>query len=126
MAFGKQLPIRLEIDVEKRLEAAAARSGTTKSALIRLLAKTFVDQVVTPSGINLPPNWSRLLPEGDGRAKAKLRKVVPKIDHTAAKIACEFNAPTGYTVPVETPKKSVDYTEVINAGKPAKKKGAKK
>jgi hypothetical protein len=115
MAFGKQLPIRLDTDVEKRLEDAAARSGTTKSALIRLLAKTFVDQVITPSGISLPPNWSRLLPESDGRAKSKARKVLPKIDHTAQVLACNLNEPTGLTAPVE----------VLKVAKVAKKKPKK-
>jgi antitoxin component of RelBE/YafQ-DinJ toxin-antitoxin module len=125
MAFGKQLPIRLDTDVEKRLEDAAARSGTTKSALIRLLAKTFVDQVITPSGINLPPNWSQLLPESDGRAKSRARKILPRIDHTAQVLACNLNEPTGQTVSADTPKRPVDYTEVVKAAKVTKKKGKK-
>lgn len=75
MALGKQLPIRLEADVEARLEAAAAKNGTTKSALIRLLAKTFVDQVIgADGGVTLPPRWSSLLPSADGRAAKEKRK----------------------------------------------------
>lgn len=125
MAFGKQLPIRLDTDVEKRLEDAAARSGTTKSALIRLLAKTFVDQVITPSGISLPPNWSQLLPERDGRAKVKARKILPRIDHTAQVLACELNEPKATTPPTLTPKNPVDYKEIAKASKVPTKKGKK-
>jgi len=68
--MGSQLPVRLEIDVEKRLEAIAVKTGTTKSGLIRLLAKTFVDQFVAANGeVTLPPNWKALLPEPDRRSK---------------------------------------------------------
>lgn len=60
--MGAQLPLRLETTVEKQLQRAADRIGTTKSALIRLLAKTFVEQSVDDDGtVNLPPNWERLL-----------------------------------------------------------------
>lgn len=69
MPLGAQLPIRLEPDVESRLEQAAARVGTTKSALLRLLAKTFVDQMVGNDGsVKLPPEWRNLLPAADRRS----------------------------------------------------------
>jgi hypothetical protein len=73
MALGNQLPIRLQQDVDRRLEKAAIKLGTTKSALIRMLATTFVDQVVQADGsMKLPPNWRELvpnLPQSDGRSK---------------------------------------------------------
>jgi hypothetical protein len=69
VALGAQLPVRLEDDVDKRLEKIATNAGTSKSALIRLLAKTFVEQVVQPDGsVNLPPNWRELLKPADGRS----------------------------------------------------------
>lgn len=69
MRLGAQLPVRLEQSVDLRLQAAASKAGTTKSALIRMLAKSFVDQCVTESGrVILPPNWHDLLPQSDGRA----------------------------------------------------------
>ena len=37
MAYGAQLPVRLEPEVEERLESIARDIGTSKSALIRLL-----------------------------------------------------------------------------------------
>jgi hypothetical protein len=73
MALGKQLPIRLDEHTERRLEAAAQKAGTTKSAIIRLLAQSFVDQVVKAGQVILPPNWSDLLPKADERA-AKTRR----------------------------------------------------
>jgi hypothetical protein len=69
MALGAQLPIRLEPDIESRLEQAAARLGTTKSALLRLLAKTFVEQMVGDDGsVKLPPEWKNMLPAADRRS----------------------------------------------------------
>ena len=69
MALGKQLPIRLDKQTDTRLEAAAQRAGTSKSGLLRMLAQTFVDQVVGAGGIvTLPPNWSTLLPSADQRS----------------------------------------------------------
>ena len=72
MAFSAVLPVRLDMDVEARLEKVAARAGTTKSALIRLLAKTFCDQVVGADGsVRLPPNWQEILKQSDGRTPRK-------------------------------------------------------
>jgi hypothetical protein len=69
MALGSQLPLRLEPEVEEKLERVAARIGTSKSALIRLLARTFVEQMVKPDGtVELPPQWSTLLPPVDKRS----------------------------------------------------------
>ncbi len=113
MALGKQLPIRLETDVEQRLEAAAQKNGTTKSALIRLLAKTFVDQVVkADGGISLPPQWSSLLPKADERAAKKVRERPHKTIH---RLNCDGlnDASSSETLP---PKQEVKYP------KPAKKK----
>lgn len=83
MALGKQLPIRLEPDIDERLQAAAERIGTSKSALIRMLAKTFCDQVIRPDGsVLLPPNWRNLLPEADGRS-VSVRYADTSLPHTA-------------------------------------------
>ncbi len=44
-------------------------SGTTKSALIRFLAKTFVEHAVRDDGsVSLPVDWAKLLPSADARA----------------------------------------------------------
>jgi hypothetical protein len=72
MAYGAQLPVRLEPEVEERLESTAREIGTSKSALIRLLVKTFVEHVVDTRGrVRLPPDWSELLgrlPAADKRS----------------------------------------------------------
>lgn len=81
MPLGAQLPVRLEIDVEERLEAIASTAGTTKSALIRLLAKTFVDHVVDSRGkVTLPPDWQELLPKSDARTTEKTEKPARILD----------------------------------------------
>ena len=69
MALGSQLPIRLEQSVDERLNAAAIKTGNSKSALIRLLATTFVEQCIDESGrVTLPPDWDALLAERDRRS----------------------------------------------------------
>lgn len=69
MPLGAQLPVRLDPEVEAALERIAVQNETTKSALIRLLAKTFVDQVVDDSGrVTLPPDWKRQLQKADRRS----------------------------------------------------------
>jgi hypothetical protein len=72
MAFGAQLPVRLEPDTEERLAAIAHDIGTSKSALIRLLVRKFVEHVVDSRGrVRLPPDWSELmggLPAADNRS----------------------------------------------------------
>jgi hypothetical protein len=71
MSLGAQLPIRLDPDVQEKFEAIARQVGTSKSALLRLLARTFVEQVVDAEGrVHLPPDWNELLrrlPAADGR-----------------------------------------------------------
>jgi predicted transcriptional regulator len=52
------LPVRLDTDLSRRLDRAAARLGLTKSALIRVLVKSFVDQLEADGGkITLPLRW---------------------------------------------------------------------
>ena len=54
------LPVRLDPELNRRLTAAAERLGTTKSALIRLVAKSFVEEFEASGGqIPMPPQWQR-------------------------------------------------------------------
>ena len=82
MSLGAQLPIRLDLEVQERLEAVAQQVGTNKSALLRLLAKTFVEQAVDADGeVHLPPNWKVLLgrlPPADGRSAAAAAKLLKR------------------------------------------------
>jgi len=84
MALGAQLPVRLDLDVEMRLESIAQRTGTTKSALIRMLSKRFVDTCVSEDGtVNLPPNIQAMLQDRDNRSSEKhpLRHSDPMKEH---------------------------------------------
>ena len=52
------LPVRLDTELSRRLDLAAARLGLTKSALIRILVKSFVDQLEAAGGkITFPLRW---------------------------------------------------------------------
>lgn len=52
------LPVRLDTDLSRRLDRAAERMGLTKSALIRVLVKSFVDQLEAAGGkITFPLRW---------------------------------------------------------------------
>lgn len=52
------LPVRLDTDLSRRLDRAAEQLGLTKSALIRILVKSFVDQLEANGGkITLPLCW---------------------------------------------------------------------
>ena len=52
------LPVRLDTDISHRLDQTAERLGLTKSALIRLLVKSFLDQLEAAGGkMTLPFSW---------------------------------------------------------------------
>jgi antitoxin component of RelBE/YafQ-DinJ toxin-antitoxin module len=52
------LPVRLDTDISHRLDQAAERLGLTKSALIRILVKSFLDQLEADGGkMTLPFSW---------------------------------------------------------------------
>lgn len=52
------LPVRLDVDLNRRLGRAAERLGLTKSALIRMLVKSFLDQLEADGGkMTLPFSW---------------------------------------------------------------------
>ena len=83
MALGSQLPVRLPPEIDVRLERVASRIGTTKSALIRMLAKTFVEQVVDEDdNVTLPPKWQRLLETADGRSSYALNEPSSTLEDT--------------------------------------------
>jgi Ribbon-helix-helix protein, copG family len=89
MALGAQLPVRLDSEVEERLQSIAEKTGSSKSALIRLLAKTFTDHIFDSGGrISLPPDWQSLLKSADGRSKSNSVKakvvqgVAKEVKHT--------------------------------------------
>lgn len=81
VALGSQLPIRLDAETDARLQALAEKLDTSKSALIRLLAKTFCEHVVQADGsVLMPPNWEALLPRADARSKAGTSRDVKRAE----------------------------------------------
>jgi len=70
MRLSKPIPIRLGQDVIDRLDKAAERLGTNRSALIKFCAETFVEHFERHGGIaSMPPNWQELLRSLDGRSR---------------------------------------------------------
>lgn len=68
MPEAKPIPVRLGDEVIARLDAAANRIGSNRAALIRLCLSTFLDYFERRGGIAaLPPDWSELFREQDGR-----------------------------------------------------------
>jgi len=66
----KPIPVRLDPNVIDRLDRAATRLGTNRSALIKFCAETFVSHFERAGGIaSLPPNWKELLRQLDGRSQ---------------------------------------------------------
>ena len=58
MAKQASLPVRLDTETAFRVDAAVKRLGITKSALIRMLLQSFVDQFEQNGGkIVMPPTW---------------------------------------------------------------------
>ena len=95
MSLGAQLPIRLEPEVQERLEVIAQEIGTSKSALLRLLARTFVEQAVDAHGkVHLPPNWKDILgrlPPADGRSPSTRRGTTPAVEVSSKPNAAATN-----------------------------------
>ena len=83
MALGSQLPVRLEPEIEEKLEKVATRIGTSKSALLRLLARTFVEHMIKPDGtVQLPPQWLSVLPPVDKRSATQPAATVPAVQQS--------------------------------------------
>ena len=67
------LPVRLDTDLSRRLDRAAERLGLTKSALIRILVKSFLDHLEAAGGrVTLPFHWQE---SKTGKALPPLRYV---------------------------------------------------
>jgi antitoxin component of RelBE/YafQ-DinJ toxin-antitoxin module len=54
------LPVRLDTDLSRRLSRAAENLGLTRSALIWMLVKSFVDEIEAAGGkITFPLHWEK-------------------------------------------------------------------
>lgn len=119
MALGKQLPIRLDPSVEARLEQAAQVAGTSKSAIVRMLTETFVNQCVRGGRVTLPPDWAELLPRRDERAGGKSGVNLHTMDRAGVGLNEEAVPPSVGGEP-----KKVNYRAALKAdAKKRKRKG---
>ena len=66
MAKEAAVNVRLDNEVDAELESVAATIGTTKSSLIRMLTRTFVEQT-RGRDFNLPVKWLQILEPPDRR-----------------------------------------------------------
>jgi antitoxin component of RelBE/YafQ-DinJ toxin-antitoxin module len=82
MRKESSLPVRLDTEISRRLDRAAERLGITKSALIRVLVKSFVDQLEADGGkITFPLRWQD--PKRD-KSRAILKFVAkPRLPYNA-------------------------------------------
>jgi hypothetical protein len=67
------LPVRLDPEDKRRLQAAADRMGLTISALVRLLVRSFVDEYDRCGGrVAMPPEWrGQATPDASAAAAAE-------------------------------------------------------
>ena len=68
MRRGAALNIRMDAEMDAELDRVASELGTSKSALIRLLARTFVDHLKKTGSLGVPVDWKALLKSSDKRS----------------------------------------------------------
>lgn len=80
------MPVRLDKDLSLRLDRAATRLGLTKSALIRVLVKSFVDQLEANGGkITLPLRWQEQERDAPALPLQYVAETKPRYAHKADK-----------------------------------------
>lgn len=79
----KPIPVRIPEQWLPRIDAVAEKLGTNRSRLIAFSGQTFAEFVERNGGASLPPDWSEILADMDGR---RHRKAAPaKASAKAAK-----------------------------------------
>jgi hypothetical protein len=72
------LPIRLDLDVKKRLQVVADALGLPVSTLIRILVKSFVEEYERSGGkIVLPPQWQSPSVYDHAQANKRAKEAAP-------------------------------------------------
>ena len=70
MAITRPIPVRLDDDLIRRLDAAAQRLGTTRAGVIKLCLTAFLDHFESAGGVaSLPLNWREMIAANDGRTR---------------------------------------------------------
>jgi len=63
----KPIPVRIPEQWLPRIDAVAEKLGTNRSRLIAFSGQTFAEFVERNGGASLPPDWSEILADMDGR-----------------------------------------------------------
>lgn len=115
----KPIPVRLGDDMIVRLDRAAARIGTTRAAVMRLLLTQWLESFEQKGDAALPVNWNRLLNEMDHRSESQ-KSELPPCECAGLGMAAETP-----DKPASTPapkKKRATYREAERKVKTPKKK----
>lgn len=107
MAKSSQVNIRFDDATDADLEKTAAKLGISKSALVRHLTTTFLDEVKRRDALPIAPDWARALGGADGRSGWGQRKIV---EMDLQKVADEAGQKVG-------PVKKVNYKESLKEKK---------
>jgi hypothetical protein len=84
------IPVRLDPSVITRLDGAAKRLGTNRSALIKFCAQTFLSHFERHGGVtSLPPNWRELLSRLDGRRNQVIQFSSTNSGHISQSMAAQ-------------------------------------
>jgi len=68
VAKNSQVNIRFDDVTDAQLEQTAHDLGVSKSALVRHVTKTFLEEVRRTGALKLKPEWTRLIGDADGRS----------------------------------------------------------
>jgi len=100
----KPIPVRLASAVITRLDAAAKRMGTNRSALMKFLVQTFVENMERRGMVSLPHDWEEIMRHLDGRTYGQQARVAETPE--PATIRTRERKPARYSAkPQETPRK---------------------
>jgi hypothetical protein len=71
MIKNSQVNVRFDEQTDNLLEETAKSLGVSKSALVRHLTKTFLDDVKKSGSLKMKPNWVSLLEPADARSTSR-------------------------------------------------------
>lgn len=100
---NSQVNIRFDDSTDQELEATASKLGISKSALVRHLTRTFLEEVKLSGSLQLKPQWARMLGTADARSAGGERKIVPMNPEAPSKVA-QTPADTPQSPPVNATK----------------------
>jgi hypothetical protein len=73
----KPIPVRIPEEWLPRIDAVARKLGTNRARLIAFSGQTFAEFFEENGVSSMPPNWSEIFDNMDGRRRRKDRTVPP-------------------------------------------------